>query len=75
MDSGSGGGSPIPGQDLAQKYCSPIEKNINGTICNLCGLLMKSGGITRFKFHLTHKDPHNNTKKCRRVLPEVKEDI
>ena len=36
---------------------------------------MKSGGITRFKFHLTHKDPHNNTKKCRRVLPEVKEDI
>ena len=36
---------------------------------------MKSGGITRFKFHLTHNDPHNNTKKCPRVPPEVKEEI
>ena len=36
---------------------------------------MKSGGITQFKFHLTHNDPHNNTKKCPRVPPEVKEDI
>ena len=25
--------------------------------------------------HLMHKDPHNNTKKCPRVLPEVKEEI
>ena len=36
---------------------------------------MKSGGITRFKFHLTHNDPHNNTKKCPIVPPEVKEEI
>ena len=36
---------------------------------------MKSGGITQFKFHLTHNDPHNNTKKCPRVPPEVKEEI
>ena len=52
-----------------------LRGNINGTICNFCGLLMKSGGITRFKFHLMHKDPHNNTKKCPRVPPEVKEEI
>ena len=36
---------------------------------------MKSGGITRFKSHLTYKNPHNNTKKCSRVPPEVKEEI
>ncbi|RVW22552.1 hypothetical protein CK203_105655 [Vitis vinifera] len=36
---------------------------------------MKSGGMMRFKSHLTHKDPHNNTKKCPRVPPEVKEEI
>ena len=36
---------------------------------------MKSGGITRFKFHLTHNDPHNNTKKCPRVSLKVKEEI
>ena len=42
----SGGGSPMPGRDLAWKYCSPVEENRNVTICNFCGLLMKSGGIT-----------------------------
>ena len=36
---------------------------------------MKSGGIIRFKFHLTHNDLHNNTKKCPRVPPKVKEKI
>ena len=39
------------------------------------GWVMKSGGITQFKSHLMHKDPHNNTKKCLRVPPEVKEKI
>ena len=29
----------------------------------------------RFTFHLMHNDPHNNTKKCLRVPPEVKEEI
>ena len=71
----SEGGSAVPGRDPAWKYCSPIEGNRNGTICNFCGLVMKSGGITRFKSHLMHKDPHNNTKKCPRVPPEVKEEI
>ncbi|KAL6345769.1 hypothetical protein AAG906_017519 [Vitis piasezkii] len=71
----SEGGSAVPGRDPAWKYCLPIEGNRNGTICNFCGLVMKSGGITRFKSHLMHKDPHNNTKKCPRVPPEVKEEI
>ena len=39
------------------------------------GWVMKSGGITQFKSHLMHKDPHNNTKKYLRVPPEVKEEI
>ena len=71
----SEGGSAVPGRDPTWKYCSPIEGNQNGTICNFCVLVMKSGGITRFKSHLTHKDLHNNTKKCPRVPPEVKEEI
>eukprot|EP00261_Vitis_vinifera_P016125 XP_010644834.1 PREDICTED: uncharacterized protein LOC104877739 [Vitis vinifera] len=71
----SEGGFALPGRDPAWKYCLPIERNRNGTICNFCGLVMKSGGITRFKFHLMQKDPHNNTKKCPRVPPEVKEEI
>ncbi|RVW88271.1 hypothetical protein CK203_038651 [Vitis vinifera] len=71
----SEGGSAMPGRDPAWKYCSPIEGNRNGTICNFYELVMKNGGIMRFKSHLTHKDPHNNTKKCPRVPPEVKEEI
>ena len=68
-------GSAMSGRDPAWKYCSPIEGNRNETIYNFCGLVMKSESITWFKSHLTHKDPHNNTKKCRRVPPEVKEEI
>ena len=49
-----------------------LEGHKNGTICNYCGLSIKSGGITRLKFHLSHTDPHSNTKKCPNVPPEVK---
>ncbi|RVW33079.1 hypothetical protein CK203_102310 [Vitis vinifera] len=70
-----GGGSGTFGRDLAWKYCSPLEGNRNGTICNFCGLVMKSGGISRFKYHLAHRDLNNNTKKCLSVPPEVKEEI
>ena len=61
--------------DLDYKYCSPLEGNRNGTICNFCELVMKSGDISRFKYHLAHRDPNNNTKKCLSVPPEVKEEI
>ena len=72
---GGGGGSGMFGRDVAWKYCSPVEGNQNVTICNFCGLLMKSGGISRFKYHLEHRDPNNNTKKCPIMPPEVKEEI
>ena len=62
-------------QDPGQKYCFPLEGNKNRTQCSFCGLVMKSGGITRLKFHLAHADPRNNAKKCPCVPPEVKAEI
>ena len=44
-------------------------------IYNYCGLSIKSGGITCLKFHLSHTDPHSNTKKCPNVPPEVKQEM
>ena len=69
MASGSGG------RDLAWRYCTYLEGNKNGIICNYCGLMIKSGGITRLKFHLSHTDPHSNTNKCPNVPLEVKQEI
>ena len=65
MASGSVGN--IVGRDPTWSYCTPMEGNKNGTICNYCGLMIKSGVITCFKFHLSHMDPHSNTKKCPNV--------
>ena len=73
MDSGSG--STTGGRDHVRKYCIPIERNINDTICNFCGMVIKSGVITRFKFHLSHTDLHSNSKKCSNVPPEVKKEM
>ena len=36
---------------------------------------MKSGGTSRFKYHLAHRDLNNNTKKFLLVPLEVKEEI
>ena len=52
-----------------------MEGNRNGTVYNYCGLGIRSGGITRFKYHLSHSNPHSNTKKCQNVPPEVKQEI
>ena len=73
MDSGNG--SNTGGRDPTWKYCTPIEGNRNGTICNFCGIVIKSGGITRFKFHLSRTDPHSNSKKCPNVPPKVKKEM
>ena len=43
MDSGSG--NTIGSGYSAWKYCIPIEGNRNDTICNYCGMVIKSGGI------------------------------
>ena len=69
MASGSGG------RDPAWRYCAPLEGHKNGKICNYCGLSLKSGEITRLKFHLSHTDPHSNTKKCPNVPPKVKQEM
>ena len=69
---GGGGGNGMFSRDVAWKCCSPVEENRNWTIYNSCGLLMKSGGISRFKYHLAHRDPNNNTKKCLTMPPKVK---
>ena len=63
------------GRDLACRHCTSLEGNKNGTICNYYGLMIKSGGITRLKFHLSHTDPHSNIKKCPNVPPEVKQEM
>ena len=67
--------SNIGGRDLTWKYCTHMQKNRNGIVCNYCGLVIRSGGITRFKYHLSHLDPHYNTKKCPNVPPEVKQEM
>ena len=61
--------------DPAWQYCTPLEGNKYGTICNFCGNIMKSGGITRFKFHLAGNDPRKNSKQCPNVPPEVRKEI
>ncbi|KAL6320235.1 hypothetical protein AAG906_005305 [Vitis piasezkii] len=68
-------GSSIMGRDPCWKYCIPMERNKNGTECNYSRLAIKSGGITRFQFHLSHTGPNSNTKKCPNVPPEVKQEI
>ena len=73
MDIGSG--SNTGGHDPAWKYCTPIEGNRNDTMCNFCGMVIKSDRITQFKFHLSHTDPHSNSKKCPNVPPEVKKKM
>ena len=52
-----------------------MEGNKNGTICNYCGLMIKSGRIARFKFRLSHTDSHSNTKKCPNVQSKVKQEM
>ena len=52
-----------------------MEENRNGTVCNYCGLVIRSGEITHFKFHLSHSDPHSNTKKYPNVPLEVKQEM
>ena len=52
MDSGSG--STTGGYDPAWKYCTPIEGNKNGTICNFCGMVIKVAELLglNFTYHI-----------------------
>ena len=61
--SASVGGKGEVGRDPPWKYCILVERNINITTCNYYGLVIKSGNITRFKFHLSHINPQFKYKK------------
>ena len=73
MDSRSG--SNTRGREPSWKYCTLIKGNRNGAKCNFCGMVIISGRITRFKFHLSHIDPHSNSKKCSNVPAKVKKEM
>lgn len=68
-----GTGSDVVGQYPAWKYCSLVEGNKNNITYNYYGLMIKSGSITEFKFHLLHTNPNLNTKKCSKVKQEIKD--
>ncbi|KAM2916542.1 hypothetical protein FF1_045441 [Malus domestica] len=59
-------------RDPAWEHGDPIDGNKHGTICKYCGRVMKSGGVTRLKYHLSGLDPAKNVQRCDNVPPEVK---
>ena len=64
--------SGVTKRDPAWEHGDPIDGNKHGTICKYCGRVMKSGGVTRLKYHLSGLDPGNNVQQCNNVPPEVK---
>nr|XP_048317996.1 uncharacterized protein LOC125418480 [Ziziphus jujuba var. spinosa] len=67
----SGGSKRKP----AWEHGFPIESNKSGTICKYCNRMMKSGEVTRLKYHLSGIDPSHNVQPCGQVPPEVKKFI
>ena len=59
MANGSGiasvGRSRTTGCHPSRRHCTPMEWDKNDAICNYCGLLIKSGSITQFKFYIKFK--------------------
>ncbi|XP_060668905.1 uncharacterized protein LOC132800031 [Ziziphus jujuba] len=62
-------------RDPAWKHDFPIDGNKSGTICKYCNRVMKSGGVTRLKYHLNGIDPSHNVQPCGQMPPEVKKFI
>lgn len=56
-------------RDPACEHGDNIPGNKNGTIRKYCVLVMKSGGVTRLKYHLSGMDPRNNIIICNDVNP------
>ncbi|KAM1168016.1 hypothetical protein ACFX19_030506 [Malus domestica] len=52
--------SGVTKRDPAWEHGDPIDGNKHGTICKYCGRVMKSGGVTRLKYHLSGLDPAKN---------------
>ena len=64
--------SGVTNCDPAWEHGDPLDINKNGTVFKYCGQVMKSGGVTRLKYHLSGLDPGNNVQRCDNVPPEVK---
>ena len=52
----SGGSKREP----AWEHGISIDDNKHRTICKYCGIVMKSGGVIRLKYHLSVMDPSHN---------------
>ncbi|KAM1024280.1 hypothetical protein ACFX2C_037581 [Malus domestica] len=64
--------SGVTKHDLAWEHGDPIDGNKHGTICKYCGRVMKSGRVTRLKYHLSGLDPAKHVQRCDNIPPEVK---
>ncbi|XP_048427360.1 uncharacterized protein LOC125471206 isoform X1 [Pyrus x bretschneideri] len=64
--------SGVTKRDPAWEHEDPIDGNKHGTICKYYGRVMKSGGMTRLKYHLSGLDPENNVQQCDNIPPYVK---
>ena len=47
-------------RDPAWEHGILTDGNKNRTICKYCGIVMKSGGVIRLKYHLSIMDPSHN---------------
>jgi hypothetical protein len=69
----SEGGSARKTIDSAWRHGKPMDNNRFGSICNYCGQVMKSGGVSRLKEHLA--GGHKNVKDCPNVPREVRQEM
>ncbi|KAF8402156.1 hypothetical protein HHK36_013108 [Tetracentron sinense] len=58
-------------RDIGWSHGKQIEGNKNGAICNYCGKKIRSGGITRLKWHLAGGD--SNVADCPSCPMEVRQ--
>ncbi|XP_049385773.1 uncharacterized protein LOC125849849 isoform X1 [Solanum stenotomum] len=58
--------------DDAWQHATPVDGKKQRTVCNYCGFISSSGGITYLKTHLGGGDPTGSLKGCPNVPPEVK---
>ncbi|OMO51577.1 putative Zinc finger, BED-type [Corchorus capsularis] len=60
-------------KDDARQHGTPILEIKGGVICKYCGFVMRSGGVTRLKWHLAGIDPKKNVKACEVVTDDVRD--
>ncbi|XP_058106353.1 uncharacterized protein LOC131249567 [Magnolia sinica] len=70
MSSGSEKGGA---RDIRWKHGRPVEGNKYGAICNYCGQVIRSGGVSRLKEHLA--GGYKNVKDCPSVTRPVREEM